>query len=149
MKYLKRNLDKLNDLLNLNYQVEQIYDDLLEDVNDEDIITLIRRRRFERKQNSDMLRKKIIELKGFPKSFEALDNIYYRSLFNIKKLINKEETNKAIDKLCRIEEQSIANYNAFLQERNVPLSICKILVVQRDRIQKSLNKLKVREMVAA
>ncbi|MEW4925705.1 DUF2383 domain-containing protein [Algibacter sp. 2305UL17-15] len=149
MGHLERHLEKMNKLLHLSYEVENIYLDVYEAINDEDLKVFFRNTSFFRNEFSRVLRGEIILLGGTPIHFGELHNELNRFSVRIKKLIDADFESELLDQVCMIKKLSIAAYNDVLQERNLPLGVCKILIEQRDEIQKTLNTIRVEEQLVA
>ena len=149
MRYLERHLDKMNKLLHLSYEIEKIYLEVFGTINDEDLKTFFRNTSFFRNEFSRVLRDEIIMLGGNPIHFGGLRNELNRFSVRIKKLLDADHEPELLDQVCMIKKISIAAYNDVLQERNLPLAVCKTLIEQRDEIQKTLHIIKVEEQLVA
>ena len=58
-------------------------------------------------------------------------------------LLNNEDD--LIDEVVALKRLSIEKYNDVLREINLPLSVCKLLVKQRDSIYSNMNAMKRHE----
>ena len=145
MKSLKKNLDKLNNLLINNYEVEKIYLEALELAMNKDLKAFFRERGFERNEFGRQLRQEIIKLNGTPKQLGSLSDYYYRISNIFKELIISDNQEGLFEAIYGLKEASIYLYNNLLEEINLPLSTCKILVKQRDSIYSNMNAMKREE----
>lgn len=149
MRHLKKHIAGLNKVLQMNYEVEEMYHDALENVMDDDLKTFFRNIGFERNEYSRVLRGEISKLGGEPTSYEGLGRIHKWMLMKLKDAIKSEDHTALMDYVCTIEQFTIGTYNAVLQERNVPLSICKMLIEQRDNIESTINTIQAQEALVA
>ena len=142
MKYSEKIIEKLNDLLIMNYEVEKIYLEALKNVTDNTLKTFFRERGLERYEFSIELKNEIKTLDGNPKLLGELSKDFYQVKMNFRNLIFLENQNDLLDEVFSLKKVSIDKYNQLLMEPNLPLQLCKILIRQRDSIQAKLRALK-------
>ncbi|WP_242203988.1 DUF2383 domain-containing protein [Aestuariivivens insulae] len=148
MKLSDKVVTKMNNLLMLNYEVEKMYLDAFDIVEDERLKVFFRERAFERNESARALRGQIIKLGFEPKSFDRLNklsNRYYIIWKNIRPLLKEGNIPELLDQVCSVKQWSMDNYNSLLQEINLPLSLCKLLASQRDLLQSNMHTIKARE----
>ena len=148
IKHSEKVIAKANNLLMMNYEAEKIYLDAHDIVDDDNLKSFFRELAFERNEFVRALRNETINLGEKPKSFEGLNKLsraYYIFWKNLRPLLKETNTAELIDQICSIKEWGIDNYNDLLQEFNLSLSLCKLLVEQRDLLHYKMNSLKVRE----
>lgn len=148
MKLSEKVINKINNLLILNYEVEKMYSDASGLVDDDRLKAFFRERAFERNESARALRKQIIKLGFEPVSFERLNrlsNRYYMIWKTIRPLLKEGNVPELLDEVCGVKQWSMDNYNSLLQEINLPLSLCKLLGSQRDRLQSNMHTIKARE----
>ncbi|AJR04726.1 DUF2383 domain-containing protein [Siansivirga zeaxanthinifaciens] len=149
MKYSEKVLEKLYNLLLLNHEVEKLYNEAFELVKDSNFRSFFKGQALERNEFGEELKKEIGKLGGNQKESLAFGRAFYLKRMNFKNLIKLQAEDQLLSEVCAIKEASINNYNGVLMERNLPLSLCKILIKQRDHIQVKLNVLKREEMFVA
>lgn len=149
MKYLKRNLERLNNLLQLNCEVEEVYQHASNMVDDNELRAMFKMYSIQRHEFSNELKFQIEKLGSTPLLKEGLSRINNRILMKIGSLIEGGDLNDILHEINKVEQMSISSYNIFLQERNVPLSVCKLLIEQRDSFQRNINTIKVKEALVA
>jgi len=149
MKHLDKILSQLNELLVMNYEVEKIYLEAHDIANDEDLKTFFRDRNIERNEFGSALRQEIIELGGSLKELSNLSNRYQKVWMSFKELLDTDNEYELLNEIGKLKRQNIAAYNLLLQEINLSLSLCKLLVKQRDSIQMSLNSLRTNDVLVA
>ncbi len=145
MTHLEKIFRQLNELLIMNHEVEIIYLEAHDIVNDEDLMTFFRERNFERNEFGRALKREVVKLGGSPKGLNDLSDRYYKGWMKFKELLDTDNEFELLNEISKIKRLNIAAYNKLLQERNLSLSLCKLLVKQRDSIQMSLNSLTTRK----
>ena len=148
MKLSEKVVTRMNNLLMLNYEVEKIYLDALGLVTDDRLKVFFREQAFERNEAAQALQEQIIKLGFEPKSFNRLNrlsNRYYIIWKNIRPLLKEGNIPELLNQVCSVKQWSMDNYNSLLQEINLPLSLCKLLVSQRDLLQSNMHTIKARE----
>ncbi|MFD2725079.1 PA2169 family four-helix-bundle protein [Hyunsoonleella rubra] len=149
MRHLEKNMAHLNSLLHLNYEVEEIYHEVLEHVQGESLKTFFRNAGFVRNEFNRVLRGEIENFGFEPVEYNGVGRMYKRILMKIKSMIGKEEDIELLQQVSNIEQLTIGAYNVVLQERHLPLSVCKVLIEQRDKMQKTINTIEVKEALVA
>lgn len=147
MKHLEKIFRQVNELLIINYEVEIIYLEAHDIVKDEDLRTFFRERNFERNQFGRALQREVVKLGGSPKVLNDLSDRYYKGWIKFKELLDTDNEFEVLKEISNIKRLNIAVYNKLLQERNLSLSLCKLLVKQRDNIQMSLNSLQTKKAI--
>lgn len=145
MKSSEKILEKLNNLLIMNYEVEKVYLDALDLATNTDLKTFFRERGFERNEFGRQLRAEIENLEGKPKELGVLSGEFYRILMNFRNCIFLNSESDLMEEIYKLKELNIESYNTMLMEINLPLSVCKVLVKQRDSITSHMNAMKRHE----
>jgi hypothetical protein len=148
IKHSEKVISKANNLLRMNYEAEKMYTDAYNIVKEDDLKYFFRELALEKGKFIKALQKETVYLSDKLESFEGLNKLsrtYYIFWKNLRPLLKENNTPELIDQICNINEWSIVNYNDLLQEFNLSLSLCKLLVEQRDLLQYKINTLKVRE----
>lgn len=149
MKRSQKSLDRINSLLYLNYEVENIYLEVLDNIYNKEIRTFFKTTGFYRSEFSSVLKSEILKFGGNPIEFDKLSRNFSRILKTFKSQLESDNEFELMKGICKIKKISIDAYNNVLQERNLPLSVCKVLVGQRDNIEETLNLIKVKEQLVA
>lgn len=151
IKHSEKVITKANNLLMINYEAEKIYIDAYDIVDNDELKTFFRELAFERNEFVRALQRETIKLGGKTQSFEGLNKLsraYYIFWKNLRPLLKEDNTLELLDQICSIKAWSINNYNDLLQEFNLPLSFCKLLVEQRDLLHYKINSIKAKETLA-
>ena len=139
---------KANNLLKMNQEAEKIYSDDHNIVDDNNLKSFFGELAFERNEFYRALQRETIKLGEVPQSFEGLNKLsraYHIIWKDLRPLLKQNNTPELLDQICNIKEWSIDNYNNLLQEFNLSLSLCKLLVEQRDLLHSKMNRIKVNE----
>lgn len=145
MKTSERILAKLNNLLIMNYETEKVYLEALELATGDNLKAFFRERGFERNEFSRQLKVEIIKLDGQPKKFNGLSSTFDKKRHDFKTLLLLNNEDDLMDVVVALKRFSIEKYNDVLREINLPLSVCKLLVKQRDSIYSNMNAMKRHE----
>lgn len=145
MKSSEKILEKLNNLLIMNYGVEYVYLEALELATDDNLKAFFRERGFERNEFGRQLRAEIEKLHGKPKQLGEISNGLNNIWLNIKNHIVLHNESELMDEIYKLKALTIDRYNALLMEINLPLSVCKVLMKQRDSVYSHMNAMKRQE----
>lgn len=138
-------LRKLNNLLNMNYEIEQIYLGALENVTDDNLKSFFRAQGYKRHQFGKDLSAEIEKFGGKVTHSESRSNHLYKIDVNFRNIMLMENESDVLDEVYRIKQLNIEHYNDLLREMNMPLSVCKLLVKQRDAIETAMHAMKRHE----
>ncbi len=139
MKNSKLIISSLNDLLAINYYVEKIYLDALNEVEDEDLKHFCRAMAFERNEFCRYIGAEIIQQGGKPK---YPDHIKHKSDIlwsNFKYTICVNDNKALVEELIRIKTWSIDKYEDALKKVDFPEHIVELLIKQKTVLEKSLS----------
>lgn len=145
MKSSEKILEKLNNLLLMNYGAEKMYLEALELATDDNLKAFFRERGFERNEFGRQLRAEIEKLNGKPKQFSTLSADLNSIWLHFKNNLLLNNETDLMEEIYKLKDLTIERYNKLLMEINLPLSVCKILVKQRDSIYTNMNAMKREE----
>ncbi|KJD33800.1 hypothetical protein PK35_03340 [Tamlana nanhaiensis] len=149
MRYVKKILGQLNDLLLVNFEVEKIYSDVIDEVTDDSLRLFFKERALERNEFSKRINIEIEALGETPERIGALSKNFYKIKTKFKNLAFVKNESDLLDEVFNLKQDSINKYNEVLMQPHLPLKLCKILVKQRDSIQATLRVLKREYAVVA
>lgn len=135
-------LKKLNDLFVTNQELENIYDEAFKTVPGESLKMFFNERKEERRMYNEQLCLELEKLLGDAKLPKSMVNESYKASMNFRNLIFLKDHSLIVQEVCRIKEVTINKYNALLSELNLPLSLCKLLSAQRDKVQSNMNAIR-------
>lgn len=134
---------KLNDLLLMNHQVGKTFFKLQNNVGDDSLKSYFDKKVIERNQFGELLQE---ELKKIETKVDTLPLMQNRRnhlrMLNLKKVLHIENNLDLFKQVYKVLQLSIKKYNELLMEMHLPLSLCKLLIKQRDHIQSSLDLIK-------
>ena len=139
LKQIEFILEKLNDLLILNEEVERAYSKASKMVGDKDYKAFSKKRSLERAAFASVLRNEFSKLEGKSKNLMALKRRGQLVRLKYKNSLKIEKESGFLARIYDIEVFSIKNYDEFLTQMNLPLSLCKIVLKQRDQIEVALH----------
>ncbi|MFY0713304.1 DUF2383 domain-containing protein [Seonamhaeicola sp. NFXS20] len=138
MKRIDNILEKLNDLLILNEEIENAYTKAINMVTDSFYKQFSNERSLERSGYVKSLKNELSKLEkkaGNPVALKRRDHVVRLNFRNFLKI---EDENKFLRKVYDIELLSVQKYDELLAQMNMPLSLCKLLLKHRDNIQTRL-----------
>lgn len=138
MRYSERFSNKINDLLIINDEVEKIYLVAFKNVDDEELKVFFKEHQLKSYEFSKELRDEIFRHNIVPRSVNVL-NIYYKNQMDIQNNDSLKSQNNILIEVFNLIKVNIDAYNELLMEISLPLSLCKILVKQRDSIQSTMR----------
>lgn len=145
MKRLERILEKMNDLLIMNCEVEKIYFELFDKTSEKDLKAFYTERGFERNEFVKDLKLEILKLDGEPKYVEGMKTDFYKYWMNFRNFVLLTDEENIMQEVYDLTVFSVKKYNELLSEMSLPLSTCKLLIRQRDSIEEGMIVLKRQE----
>lgn len=142
MKRKNEILVKLNDVFLMNEVIEEIYTKTYKKVSNINIGAFLKERSLERSDFGKMLQNEINKFDTDveePIMSRRRYHIYMRSFNNLLRLENDSDL---LNSIYNIELICIEKYNKLLREINLPLSLCRLLTKQQDKIQYGLRLIK-------
>lgn len=135
MKGSEKILSKLNELIIMNEEVENTYAKILKNSSRESFASFFKEKIAMRNQFGLLLLKEANKLDEEGQKSIMLNrrNTFIRTNFKTSLRINNNRSLQ--NEIFRIEQLSIEKYNELLMEMNLPLTLCKLLMKQRDIIQ--------------
>jgi uncharacterized protein YdaT len=141
MGYSNKFSNKLNDLLNINYEVEKIYLEIFKSISNEAMKRFFKERQIKRNEFSAELRNEISKHNIAPQSVNVLSKYYNQDQVNNRKKDFSDNKDYLLFEVLKLKKESIDKYNELLRENSLPLSLCRALVKQRDNIQDTMRVL--------
>lgn len=135
-------LKKLNALLIMNYEVEQAYFEAYKCVNKEDLKSYFKALSRERNEFDKTLRLEIDKFNGELPSLGTASRVSPKIEINFRDSLFLGNEMNLINEVYEIKYLTVEAYDNLLIERGAPLSLCKLLVKQRDQIQDGLIAIK-------
>lgn len=141
-KRYDRILMKLNDLFLMNYQVGKSFSKVHNDVIDDELKLFFKEKTVERNQFGELLQAELNKLGAGDANSLMLNRRNHLTKLNFKKLLHLDDDGDLFKQVYKVMQLSIEKYNELLMEMHLPLSLCKLLIKQRDHIQTSFELIK-------
>ncbi|WP_299339063.1 PA2169 family four-helix-bundle protein [uncultured Psychroserpens sp.] len=145
MKYSEEISNKLNELLEKNYDAEKGYLNAIDNVESDRLKMFFKRRASERSEFAKELRTEILQYGEIPKDSGSFKGTMHRNWMTLKSTFSTNNEEAILEEAIRGEEASLEAYNELMKERNLPPSIDVLLLKHRNAIQSAINTEKVHE----
>lgn len=134
---------KLKDLLFMNQEVQKTFAKVQSDSIDHGLKSFFKAKVTERNTFGKLLQAELNKMETKAKTSILMQNRshFFRSP-NLKNVLQIHRDLDLFNQVYKVLQVSIKKYNALLMEIDLPLSLCKLLIKQRDRIQSSLDLIK-------
>ena len=146
MKYSEEVSERLNELLEKNYDAEKGYKFAAEHIKNEKLKAFFTERAKERYDFGHELKAEIRNFGENPEKGTSLAGDVHRTWMNLKTALagNKEEA--VLEEAIRGEEIAVEEYEKILKDSNIPPSTQNVLLKQKNAIVASLNEVKSLEL---
>ncbi|CAN5604642.1 PA2169 family four-helix-bundle protein [soil metagenome] len=143
----KKSVDKLNELLEKNYDAEQGYRNAAEDTNNSLIKKFLLDHSKERYDFGHQLKDEITKLGGKPDKGTSLTADIHRKWMDLKTAIAGNSDKAVIEECERGERAALQDYKEVLEEGLLPESAGNIVQSQYEKIKSALARLENLETV--
>ncbi|MEO9571220.1 MAG: PA2169 family four-helix-bundle protein [Polaribacter sp.] len=145
MKYTEKISNKLNELLEKNYDAEKGYLNSAENVDSTTLKIFFKRRASERSQFAKDLRTEILSYGQIPEDNGSFKGTMHRNWMSLKSLFSSNNEEAILEEAIRGEKASFDEYEEILKEDSFAPSTRKMLEQQKQKIQAAINTLIVEE----
>ncbi|WP_299669895.1 PA2169 family four-helix-bundle protein [uncultured Polaribacter sp.] len=149
MKYTEKISNRLNELLEKNYDAEKGYLNSAESVDSSKLKMFFKNRASERSQFAKELRTEILSYGQIPEDDGSLKGIMHRNWMSLKSLFSANDEEAILEEAIRGEKASFEEYCEVLKEDDFAPSTRKLLEAQKQQIQSAINSLKMHEELAS
>ena len=150
MKYTEKMSNKLNELLERNYDAEKGYLNASENIESEQLKMYFNERAAQRSQFAKELRTEILMFGQIPDESGSFKGSAHRVWMDIKALFKGNDENAILEECIRGEKAIIDEYNQVLSKQaTLPISTANLLVKQRNEIQVAIDNVKWLEEASA
>lgn len=149
MKNSEEVTNKLNDLLEKNYDTEKNYKFAAENVKDARLKAYFEERATERYDFGHELKSEIRSFGHSPDKGSSVQGDIQRSWMNLKTKFSSDNEEAILEEAVRGEKQAVEEYNEVLSDTNIPPSTANVVMKQRNAITAALNKVKSLESRAS
>ncbi|BAO54437.1 ferritin-like domain-containing protein [Nonlabens marinus] len=148
MNYTDKIGNKLNELLEKNYDAEAGYKLAKEKVDNIALKSFFDRQQQERYNFGHELKTEMKTFGQEPDKGTSVKGDMHRTWMNIKSTFSSDNEESILEEAIRGEKAAIEEYNEIINETTLPPSTKNILTKHRDSIQQSLNKVNEMEAIA-
>ena len=149
MKYTEEISNKLNELLEKNYDAEKGYIDATQNVESNNLKMFFKSRATERSEFAKELRTEILQYGQIPTDSGTLKGTLHRNWMNLKTTFTSNDEKAILNEAIRGEEASLEEYNTLITARNLPPTIDGLIAKHRNAIQAAINTEKAQlELIA-
>lgn len=149
MKYAEEVAEKLNSLLEKNYDTEKGYKYAAENVENPELKSFFNERAQERYDFGHELKSEIRNFGENPEKGSSFTGDVMRSWMNLKTHISSNKEEAILEETVRGEKAAVDEYNEVMKEVDMPPSTQNVLLKQRNAITAALNKVKSLELRAS
>lgn len=148
MKYTEKVANKLNELLEKNYDAEAGYKLAQEKVESRRLKDFFQQQAQERYNFGHELKNEIQSYGAEPDKGTSFKGDAHRAWMNIKSTFSSDNEESILEEAVRGEKAAVAEYNSILNDMSLPPSTNSLLIKHRDNVQQALNKVNAMESIA-
>ena len=148
MKYTEKISNKLNELLEKNYDAEKGYLNSAENIDSSKLKIFFKKRASERSLFAKELRTEILSYGQIPEKDGSFKGSMHRNWMSLKSLFSSNNEEAILEEALRGEKASFNEYKEILKEDAFAPSTRKMLEEQKQKIQAAINTLMVEEELA-
>ncbi|WP_430927886.1 ferritin-like domain-containing protein [Polaribacter marinivivus] len=149
MKYSEKISNKLNELLEKNYDAEKGYLNAASNVESKKLKIFFKKRASERSEFAKNLRTEILSYGQIPEDNGPFKGTMHRNWMSLKSMFNSNDEEAILEEALRGEEASYDEYCEILKEDDFAPSTRKMLEMQKQTIQSAINSLKYQEKLVS
>ena len=142
MKYSKEMADKLNELLQRNYDSEKGFKNAVDDVKNPQLKSFFKEKAQERYDFGHELKSEIRNFGEAPEKGSSVKADAHRTWMNLKSALSGDNEEAVLEEAIRGEKMAVENYNEVIKDNDFPPSTKNLLLKQRNAIQKTLDNVK-------
>lgn len=142
MNYAKEVSNKLNNLLEKNYDTEKAYKFAAENAKAPELKSFFNERAQERYGFGHELKSEIRNFGETPETGSSVKGDLQRSWMNLKTNLSSHKDEAILEEMVRGEKEAVEEYNDIMNNREIPASTTNILMKQRNAITEALNRVK-------
>lgn len=148
MKYTEKISNKLNELLQKNYDAEKGYLNAANEVKSNKLKIFFKNRASERSDFAKNLRTEILSYGQIPEDSGSFKGAMHRNWMSLKLLFSGNDEEAILEEALRGEKASLDEYKEILNYEDFAPSTQKMLEMQHQKIQATINSLMVEKELA-
>ncbi|WP_424492429.1 ferritin-like domain-containing protein [Salinimicrobium sp. GXAS 041] len=142
MKYSEEMADKLNELLEKNYDSEKGFRNAAEDVQNSRLKGFFEEKAAERYDFGHELKTEIRNFGEAPDKGSSIKADAHRTWMNLKSALSGNNEEAVLEEVIRGEKLAVENYNEVIEKIDFPPSTKNLLLKQRNAIQQTIENAK-------
>ncbi|GAK88598.1 hypothetical protein JCM19297_3111 [Nonlabens ulvanivorans] len=148
MKYTQEVANKLNELLEKNYDAEAGYKLAKDNVDSRRLKGFFEKQAQERYDFGHELKSEIRSYGATPDKGTSVKGDAHRAWMNIKSTFTSDNEESMLEEAIRGEKAAVEEYNTIIADMTLPPSTNALLTKHRDNVQTALNKVSAMESIA-
>jgi len=140
MKITEKIANKLNILLEKNYDAEAGYIAAKDNVTDSNLKNFFKNRATNRYDFGHEIKEEIRSFGEEPNKGTSIKGDAHRVWMNLKSTFSKNNEEAILEEAIRGERKALEDYNEILEDKDIPQSTKEILEKHRDKVQLSLRQ---------
>lgn len=142
MSKTKEMAEKLNDLLEKNYDSEKGFKNAAEDVKNPKLKEFFEQRAKQRYDFGHELKREIKNFGEAPDKGTSFKGDAHRAWMDLKSAFSSDNEEAILEEAVRGEKAAVADYNDIINNSEFPPSTANLLIKQRNAIERTLNEVK-------
>lgn len=134
--------NRLNDLLEKNYDAEKGYKKAAENTDNSLLKNFFNRKAQERYDYGHEIKSEIKSFGEKPDKGGSVTGSVHRGWMDVKALFSTDDAESMLEEAIRGEKASVDEYEDVLRETSLPVSTREILLKQKNAIYSDLNRVK-------
>jgi uncharacterized protein (TIGR02284 family) len=134
--------DKLNELLEKNYDSEKGFKNAAEDVKNPRLKDFFEQKAMQRYDFGHELKSEIKNFGESPDKGTSLTGDAHRVWMDLKSAFSSDNEEAILEEAIRGEKAAVADYNEVIKSSEFPPSTTNLLIKQRNAIERTLNEVK-------
>lgn len=142
MSYSKEKADKLNELLEKNYDSEKGFKNAADDVKNPRLKAFFKEKARERYDFGHELKSEIRNFGEAPEEGSSVKADAHRTWMDLKAAFSGNNEEAVLEETIRGEKLAVNDYNEIIKEDDFPPTTQNLLLKQRNAIQKTIDNVK-------
>ncbi|MDX1752455.1 conserved hypothetical protein [Salinimicrobium sediminis] len=142
MSKTKEMAEKLNELLEKNYDSEKGFKNAAEDVKNPRLKTFFEQKAKQRYDFGHELKTEIKNLGETPDKGSSFTGDAHRAWMDLKSAFTSDKEEAVLEEAIRGEKAAVEDYNKVINNAELPPSTANLLIKQRNAIERTLNEVK-------
>ena len=137
--------EKLNELLEKNYDAEKGFKEAADDVKNEKLKAFFREKAQQRYDFGHELKAEISNFGGAPDKGTSVKGDIHRAWMDLKSALTSDKEEEVLEEAIRGEKAALEEYNEAIRNKDFPPSTANLLLKQRNAIERTLQEVKALE----